>query len=73
MSQPRLHSFVEAWINVLIGFGVSFAANMLILPMFGYNVSVNHALGIGLWFTVVSVIRGYAVRRLFNRMYRRSR
>jgi len=71
MSQPKLHSFVEAWVDVLIGFGVSFAANMLILPRFGYNVSVNHALGIGLLFTVVSVVRGYAVRRLFNRMYRR--
>lgn len=73
MSRSRLHSFVEAWVNVLIGFAVSFAANMLILPMFGYNVSVNHALGIGLWFTAVSVVRSYAIRRLFNEMHRWSR
>ena len=66
MSQSRLHSFIEAWVNVLIGFAVSFIANMLILPAFGFKVSVSQALGIGVAFTIVSVVRSYAVRRLFN-------
>lgn len=66
MSQPRLESFIEAWVNVAIGFGINFTANMLVLPHFGFNVSAGQAFGIGLVFTVISVARSYAIRRFFN-------
>lgn len=33
MTQTRLGSLIEACINVLIGFGVNFAANFAILPL----------------------------------------
>ena len=36
MSQTKLGSITEAWANVAVGFGVNFAANMLILPLFGF-------------------------------------
>ena len=41
MNQTRLGSFFEAWINVAIGFGINFAANLLILPMFGFAISIK--------------------------------
>jgi hypothetical protein len=66
VSQPRLESFIEAWVNVAIGFGINFTANMLVLPRFGFEVSAGQALGIGLVFTVISVGRSYAIRRFFN-------
>ncbi|MDZ4341702.1 MAG: hypothetical protein U1E51_04605 [Candidatus Binatia bacterium] len=66
MTQTRLGSFIEAWVNVAIGFGINFAGNLLILPLFGFDVRAGQALGIGFLFTLVSVARSYAIRRWFN-------
>ena len=64
--QSRLMSAVEASANVAIGYLVSVAANLLILPLFGYDVSVADSFAIGLAFTAVSLVRSYALRRAFN-------
>jgi hypothetical protein len=66
MEQSRLDSFIEAWMNVFIGFSINFVGNMLILPMFGFNITAGKAFGIGLVFTVISVARSYFIRRFFN-------
>lgn len=66
MTQTRLGSFIEAIINVLIGFGINFTANMLIFPMFGFHITHGANLALGLIYTVISVVRSYAVRRWFN-------
>ena len=59
-------SAVEASFNVLIGYLVSVLANILILPLFGYDVTVADSFAIGLAFTAVSLVRSYALRRWFN-------
>jgi hypothetical protein len=64
--QSRLHSFVEAWANVAIGFTINFVANLFVLPLFGFNVRASQAFGIGLIFTVISIARSYVIRRWFN-------
>ncbi|MCD6672975.1 MAG: hypothetical protein LT106_08965 [Burkholderiaceae bacterium] len=65
--QSRLSSFIEAWVNVAIGFGINFTMNFLILPVVGLPMpSVGQNFAMGLLFTVVSVARSYAVRRWFN-------
>lgn len=66
MTQTRLGSFVEAWANVAVGFGTNWAANMLVLPLYGFHVTGAQAFGMGLVFTVISVARSYAIRRWFN-------
>lgn len=66
MNQTKLGSFIEAWVNVAIGFGINFAANLLILPLFGFHITLMDNLYIGLIFTVISVVRSYAIRRWFN-------
>lgn len=66
MSQSRLWSFAEAWANVGLGFGVNFVANLVVLPHFGFDVKPRQALGIGLWFTAISLGRSYLLRRVFN-------
>lgn len=60
-------SFVEASVNVLIGYLISVLANWLVLPAFGYLVSVSDSFLIGAVFTVISLIRSYVIRRLFVR------
>ena len=59
-------SAIEASTNVLIGYLVSVAANIIILPLFGYDVTVADSFAIGLAFTAVSLVRSYVLRRAFN-------
>jgi len=66
MKQSRLMSLVESLANVLVGYGVAVATQMLVFPLFGLAVTVSENLLIGLIFTVVSIVRGYALRRGFE-------
>tara|TARA_R110001606_G_scaffold4446_3_gene20659 strand:- start:126 stop:338 length:213 start_codon:yes stop_codon:yes gene_type:complete len=69
--QSKRNSAFEAATNVIIGYLVSVLANVLILPLFGYNVTIGDSFAIGLAFTVVSLVRSYVLRRIFNRLDRR--
>ncbi len=64
--QTKRGSAFEAITNVLVGLGISWAANMLIFPLFGFRVSPGAAFHIGLIYTVISLARSYLLRRLFN-------
>jgi hypothetical protein len=66
MTQTRLGSLIEALINVAIGFAINFVANLVILPLIGFQISVGQNLFIGVLYTLISVARSYAVRRWFN-------
>ena len=59
-------SALEATVNVAIGYIVSVVANIMVLPLFGYNVTVVDSFAIGAAFTVISLVRSYSVRRFFN-------
>ncbi len=67
MRQTKLGSFYESLINVAIGFGINFIANLVILPLFGFDITLTDNLYIGLLYTIVSVARSYVVRRWFDR------
>jgi hypothetical protein len=66
IGQRKRHSILESAMNVAIGYVVAIAAQRAIFPMFGIHVGMSQNLGIGAAFTVVSLIRSYALRRLFN-------
>ena len=65
--QSKLDSFIEAWLNVLIGFGISVLANFIIFPWVGITASTTQVLLVGLLMTGVSVARSYLVRRWANK------
>ena len=67
LMQTRKQSLIETTTSVLIGYLVALASQMAIFPIFGIYVPFSDNLLIGLWFTAVSIVRGYAVRRYFNR------
>jgi hypothetical protein len=46
----------------------NFLANLTILPWFGFAIKPGQALTMGAIFTVISVVRSYALRRAFNRL-----
>lgn len=66
MTQTRLGSLIEAVINVVIGFGINFTANMFIFPLFGFHITPGANFVLGMIYTLISVVRSYAVRRWFN-------
>lgn len=66
MTQTRAGSLVEAAVNIAVGFAINWTANMLVLPLFGFNVTGAEAFGIGLIFTGISLVRQYVLRRWFN-------
>lgn len=66
MRQTRLGSLIEVSINIFIGYWINFVANLVILPMFGLNVSIADNFVIGFIYTFISVARSYVVRRWFE-------
>ncbi len=68
MSQSRCGSAIEALANVLLGYWIAVGAQMAIFPLFGVHLPLSENMAIGLLFTVISLVRGYALRRLFNRL-----
>lgn len=66
MKQSRLMSAVEAVTNVGVGFGVAVLTQALVFPLFGIHATMGEHLAIGGVFTVVSVVRSYSLRRIFE-------
>ena len=66
MKQSRTMSLVEAVTNVLVGYWVAVATQMLVFPLFGMNATLQENLAIGLIFTAVSLVRSYLLRRAFE-------
>ena len=66
MRQSRWMSLLEAVTNVLVGYGVAVATQWVVFPLFGLHATLQENLVIGLVFTVVSLIRSYLLRRVFE-------
>lgn len=64
--QTKLMSFVETVSSTVFGYIIALFATAIILPLFGFNSSGIQNVQIAAIFTVVSIIRGYVFRRLFN-------
>lgn len=67
MTQSRRHSLIETIAGVAVGFVVSVLASLVVYPAFGHSFTLGQNVGITIIFTVLSIVRGYCVRRLFNR------
>lgn len=66
MKQSRAMSLVEAVANVAVGYGVAVVTQILIFPVFGLHTTLAQNLKMGAVFTVVSIARSFALRRLFE-------
>ena len=66
MKQTRTMSLIEAVTNVIVGYTLAVITQILIFPIFGLHATLAQNLKMGLVFTVVSIARGYALRRLFE-------
>lgn len=69
--QSKKQSLIETLTSVFVGWLTGVILNLTVLPLFDYNITVTDSLLVSLIFTIVSVIRGYLIRRTFNRMEKR--
>jgi hypothetical protein len=53
MKQSRAMSLVEAFANVVVGYGVAVITQILIFPIFGLNTTLAQNLKMGALFTVL--------------------
>lgn len=70
--QKKRHSLLEAVLSTAIGFIIAFTSQLLIYPWFGIHISVTTNFWLTCIFTVISIIRGYYVRRGFNWLHVRG-
>lgn len=61
-------SLAEAAANVAIGYGIAVATQVVVFPLFGLHTSLADDMAIGGVFTVISILRSYLMRRLFERL-----
>ena len=72
MTQTRLQSLIESVMNIAIGYLVALGSQLLIFPMFDIHVSLTTNIWIGAWFTLISLVRSYVIRRWFNARLKRA-
>ena len=72
MKQTRLMSLVESVANVIVGYGVAVVTQILIFPIFGLHTTLAQNLKMGAIFTLVSIARSFALRRVFEAIRMRS-
>lgn len=68
--QSKRWSLIETLVNVGAGFLISLVAQVVIFQFYGIQLSAGDNIEITAWFTVISIIRGYAIRRVFNNFKR---
>jgi hypothetical protein len=64
--QSRMMPLVEATANVLVGLIVDVATQIVVFPIFGLQASLGQNVLLALVFTGVSIVRSYALRRMFE-------
>ena len=59
-------SLAEAAANVVIGYAIAVATQVVVFPIFDIHITLADDLAIGLVFAVVSLARGFMLRRVFE-------
>lgn len=65
--QSRVGSLVESLVNIVVGYGIAVLAQTWIFAQLGIPISIHNSLIVGAFMTVVSIVRSYVLRRLFNK------
>lgn len=66
-SQSRAMSFGEVCFSTTVGFGIALVTGLVVFPWFGFKATFHDNFYIAAIFTIVSIVRGYCIRRLFER------
>lgn len=73
MKQSRTMSMVEAVTNVVVGYVLAIATQIVVFPWFGIETGLAEHMTIGIAFVGISLARGFLIRRLFEGLRIRDR
>jgi hypothetical protein len=65
--QSKKKSLTESFINTLSGLFVGLAIQLLMYPTLGIEVNFKQNIILTFVFFLASVLRGYIIRRIFNK------
>lgn len=65
-------SLVEALTNVVAGYFLALMTQITVFPLFGMQVSLTDNVMLGGIFTLVSLVRSFVLRRLFEVILKRE-
>jgi|688.fasta_scaffold52041_7 hypothetical protein len=68
MGQSKKQSIIESIVQTLIGLLTSIAIQLIIYPLMNIPVTFSQNVIITIVFFLVSIVRGYLVRRYFNKL-----
>ena len=66
--QSNKKSIIESLVNTISGLIIGLSIQLLMYPILEIEVTTQQNLLLTLVFFIVSVIRGYIIRRLFNKI-----
>jgi hypothetical protein len=66
--QSKKFSLIESVTNTIVGFMVSLLIQLAIYPLLKIPVTITQNLLITSIFTIASILRGYILRRIFNKI-----
>ena len=68
LAQSKAMSFAEAVTNVVAGYGIALLTQLLLFPALGLTIAITENIVIAAVFTIVSLVRSFVLRRLFERL-----
>ena len=66
--QTKKNSLFESIVQTIIGLATSLIIQLIIYPLLNIPVTLSQNLIITFVFFIASIVRGYFVRRLFNKI-----
>ena len=68
--QTKIQSALEAVLNVAVGAGVALGSQLVVFPLVGiHGTPMATHITITMWFTLISLVRSYIIRRWFNGLH----
>lgn len=72
MKQSKKHSAMETATNIGVGYVVALGSQFAVFPLFGIHVPLSSNIAMSLYFTGISIIRSYALRRYFTNKHHKN-
>jgi hypothetical protein len=69
MSQSKRQSWGESITQNVVGYFVGLGTQYVVFPLYGMEIDLIANLQIGIIFAIVSTIRSYLLRRVFNKQH----
>ena len=69
--KARYMHMTEAITNVVIGYLINLILVQVILQLLGFDITLSQNATMGFFIALVSFVRGYTIRRLFNNVIKK--